>query len=213
MSPERITWSPRRVSRAAQRPARIWVGVSSQSTSFMAWPMLCLPPPSAAANRSSVSIRRTELPIQSAVGRCPAAVTAIRSSTYSSSVNVSGWPSIRVTRSSPRRPRASASNRPICSPKARCADCASAPPSASAFIVQARCGPSSAGKPSTEASASTGSGSAYSATRSARPRPQKPSMSRSARSSTVRRSANGSTASRAGSTIARCLRCSAPAVK
>jgi len=56
------------VSREAQRPATFCVGVSSHSTSFMASATLCRPPNSEAAKRSSVSISRNELPIQSAVG-------------------------------------------------------------------------------------------------------------------------------------------------
>lgn len=48
---------------------RIWVGVSSHRTSFMASATLCCPPLMEAAKRSSVSMRRTELPIQSAVVR------------------------------------------------------------------------------------------------------------------------------------------------
>ena len=63
-----ICRSPSRVSRAAQRPATFCVGVSSHSTSFIASATLCRPPNSEAANRLSVSISRSELPIQSAVG-------------------------------------------------------------------------------------------------------------------------------------------------
>ena len=81
---------PSRVSREAQRPAMFWLGVSSQRTSFMASATLCLPPDSDAANRSSVSISRSELPIQSAVGWCPAAIITIRSWVISSSEKPDG---------------------------------------------------------------------------------------------------------------------------
>lgn len=45
-----------------------WLGVSSQRTSFIASAMEWRPPKREAANRVSVSISRSVLPIQSAVG-------------------------------------------------------------------------------------------------------------------------------------------------
>ncbi len=101
MSPARMCRPPRWVSRAAQRPATFCVGVSSQRTSFMASATLCRPPESEAANRSSVSIRRSELPIQSAVGWWPAAIITMRSWAISSSVKRPGSAIIRLATSSP----------------------------------------------------------------------------------------------------------------
>ncbi len=212
-SPRAMFRPPSRASRAAHRPARIWVGPSSHRTSFIASATLWRPPASESANWSSVSISRVELPIQSAVVRWPAAVMAIRSRAYSSSVNGSGWASIREVTSSPGSSRLAATRRCMCSPKRWCAFCAPGPPSARSLSTRAMSAPSSSGKPTRRASTRTGSGSAYSATRSAVPRVHTASMSRSANCSQCWRISKGSTASSAGTTMSTWRRCSAPAVK
>lgn len=95
MSPARMRRPPSCVSRDVHLAATFCVGVSSHSTSFIASATLLRPPNREAAKRESVSIRCSELPIQSAVGWCPAAIITIRSWTISSSVNPEVSASIR----------------------------------------------------------------------------------------------------------------------
>ena len=166
-SPARMCRPPSRVSRAAQRPATFWVGVSSQSTSFIASPTLCRPPASEAANRSSVSISRSELPIQSAVGWWPAAIITIRSWPTSSTVKPYGLASIRDATSSPGSTCLAASSAYIDSARWRWPSRAPSRPSIMSFRAVTRPGPCSSANPYSRASTRTGRSIAYWPTMSA----------------------------------------------
>ncbi|MFL6056844.1 MAG: hypothetical protein ACJ72W_28690 [Actinoallomurus sp.] len=85
-SPARIVRPPSSVSRIAQRPGAVFTGASSHSTSFSAWPTLRRPPERVSEKRSSVSMRRSALPIQWAVFSWLPETTTSRSWISSSSV-------------------------------------------------------------------------------------------------------------------------------
>ncbi|SCE32698.1 hypothetical protein GA0115247_132038 [Streptomyces sp. PalvLS-984] len=206
-------WQPPRwVSRVAQRPAMFWEGVSSQSTSFMASATLCRPPESEAVNRSSVSMRRSELPIQSAVGWCPAAIMTIRSRATSSSVKPEVLASMRLATSSPGSARRSASSWNTEVAMWRWPARASGPPLIMSFIAVTRAGPLSLSNPKSFASTRTGSIIAYEATRSVAPVVQNASISSSANASVCCLSAKGSSASSAPLITAERRLCRSPTV-
>ncbi len=196
-SPRRTRRPPRWVSVVAIRPTMFCTGGSRHSTSLSACPMLPRPPERVVAKRSSVSISRSALPIQSAVARWAASRVRKRSVATASSCGARGCARIRDGRSAPGWARRCRTRSRI-SDTIRCrAGPASGPGVAARPVSRTSPGTVVSASPNIRARVNIGIRCVYPAIRSAVPRPAKPFTRRSATCSTRIRSSIGSTSASA----------------